>query len=70
MRMIDTGTTTTGTYTYGYSNHCGNRLPCGICRLMMSQCPIVSGITVKPTWVGDTVNAESIKTGETKVVTE
>lgn len=39
----------TGT-TASYSNYCGNRLPCGICRLMMSVCPIGGQPTVVPTW--------------------
>ena len=29
-----------------YEQYCGNRLPCGICRLTNSQCPKVCGTTV------------------------
>lgn len=39
--MVDM--TTTGTApssSTAYSNYCGNRLPCGYCRIMMAPCPM------------------------------
>ena len=39
--MADT-ITTTGTVG-SYSNYCANRLPCGVCRIMMCQCPVFNG---------------------------
>ena len=49
--MAETITTTVtgGLYTNYY---CYNRLPCGVCRIMMCQCPVQNGrgITPVPTW--------------------
>lgn len=44
----------TGTHcTYGYNNeynsYCAHRLPCGVCRLMNSQCP-KTWMTWEPSW--------------------
>ena len=58
--------TTTGTGGL-YSNYCANRLPCGICRIMMCQCPVFNGcgITPVPTWNPNeiTCKAEESKNG-------
>ena len=41
---------TTGTGSL-YSNYCYNRLPCGVCRIMMCQCPVNGyGGDYVPTW--------------------
>lgn len=47
--MVNTTTTGTGGL---YSNYCTNRLPCGICRIMMCQCPVFNGCGINPvpTW--------------------
>lgn len=42
-------TTTSSTWTTP-SGGCSNRLPCGICRLMMVQCPKMGYINT--TWCG------------------
>ena len=39
-----TATTTTSSYT----NYCYNRLPCGMCRITMCQCPLIYPHTVYP----------------------
>ena len=31
---------TTTTATPGYAQYCSNRLPCGICKLMQTACPL------------------------------
>lgn len=42
--MNDTNTTkTTQTYTIPNYTFCGNRLPCGVCKLMQSMCPVYYG---------------------------
>lgn len=48
-------TTTTGTSTIGTIGGCTcyNRLPCGICRLTMTVCPM-GGLTITPTWYDST----------------
>ena len=36
---------------------CGSRLPCGLCRLTMSYCPLAPiNITTTPTWVTTTAS--------------
>ena len=43
-----TNTTTTGTGTVSsYTNYCAHRLPCGLCRLMMTSCPLFTGCGVQ-----------------------
>lgn len=50
--MIETtGTTSTSTT---YSTSCGYRLPCGLCRLMNTMCPLQYPGTVTPTWSWET----------------
>lgn len=39
-----TATSTTSSYT----NYCYNRLPCGMCRITMRQCPLIYPHTVYP----------------------
>ncbi len=53
MNNCVTGTTTTANYTY-----CGNRLPCGLCRITMGYCPLAP-ITVTPTWTTTTASTSS-----------
>ena len=49
--MNEHGTIPDGyTANYAYSSYCANRLPCGLCRLMMSVCPLSSGVSFEPTW--------------------
>ena len=36
-----------------YSQYCGNRLPCGVCRLTNSICPLEGGWKITPTWGPD-----------------
>ena len=49
MTITTTGTGTTSTTYYG---ECPNKLPCGICRLTMSACPLWSGYEWRPAWRG------------------
>ena len=46
--MIET--TGTGTTSTTYNQSCANRLPCGVCRLMYTMCPLQQNWTVHPTW--------------------
>lgn len=47
-----------------YYQYCGNRLPCGVCRLTNSICPLEGGWKITPTWGPDcTISADKIKTG-------
>ena len=57
--MADT-ITTTGTVGM-YSNYCCNRLPCGVCRIMMCQCPLFNGcgVTTVPTWKQNQVTCKT-----------
>lgn len=69
--METTNSTTT------HSNYCGSRLPCGICRLTMTSCPLWNGClftntpniittTTGTTTTGTTtVNASDVKGGKT-----
>lgn len=43
--------TTTGTYSTGTITGCTcyNRLPCGLCKLTMTTCPM-GGYTIIPSW--------------------
>ena len=36
------GTSVINNSRNGYADFCGNRLPCGICRLLMTQCPVTT----------------------------
>ena len=65
-------TTTNSTTSYSYNTYCGNRLPCGICRLTMTSCPLWNGCTitttptVTTTTTGTTtISASDVKEGET-----
>lgn len=57
--------TTTGTGGL-YSNYCYNRLPCGVCRIMMCQCPVQNGcgVTPVPTWNPNEVTCQTADKGE------
>lgn len=52
------------------ASYCYLRLPCGICRLTMTNCPKVSEIySITPTWVMANCEVNSTGTGQ-KEVTE
>jgi len=61
--MSDT-VTTTGTGGF-YSTYCANRLPCGVCRIMMCNCPVHNGCGVYPvpTWNPNEVTCDGTKSG-------
>ncbi len=57
----------TGTPTaFSHSNYCENRLPCGVCRLTNSICPIGSGCGQSPNPWGITWTASETTTGQIK----
>lgn len=47
--MVQQTNTTNPTYTTSISSSCPNMLPCGVCRLLMINCPKQT-ITYIPTW--------------------
>lgn len=49
---IDNNGTAIKTYTYD-NNACGSRLPCGVCMITGSRCPLV-GWEMSPTWTAST----------------
>lgn len=52
---------------YDYtSNTCYHRLPCGICRITMMQCP-KGGVEIKPVTVSTGISSGVIYTDHTKV---
>lgn len=53
---MDTSTTRTNV------SYCSHRLPCGVCRLAMTQCPKESGQTI--TWIS--ANSASTPTVTTR----
>ena len=65
---MDSNGTGTGTPTsFSYSNYCGNRLPCGVCRLTNSICPIGNGCGQYPNpWEPITWTASETTTGQIK----
>lgn len=60
---------TTANSTTSHSDYCGSRLPCGICRLTMTTCPLWNGcqFTITPTAITTTtgtpitINARDVK---------
>lgn len=47
--MVQQTNTTNPTYTTNIASSCPNMLPCGVCRLLMINCPKQT-ITYIPTW--------------------
>lgn len=46
--MVQQTTTTNPTYTTTTASSCPNMLPCGVCRLLMANCP--RQMITYPTW--------------------
>ena len=55
----------TGT-AWNYTNACAYRLPCGLCRLLMSQCP--KDYSSNITWTASDQTVFNQCTGATKAV--
>lgn len=50
--------------------YCYLRLPCGICRLTMTDCPKLNQLAYMTTWTGTTSNCEANMYAEKKEATE
>lgn len=48
--MVQQTNTTNPTYTTSISSSCPNMLPCGVCRLLMINCPKTTTWYATPTW--------------------
>ena len=60
-----TGTSTTGTNgCYPYINNCIHRLPCGLCTLLRTLCPLGNGGTVGINWNEVTCQTADKEAGE------
>ena len=44
-----------------YADYCGNRLPCGYCKLMSSMCPLVNNYRTEITWNANQVTCSMEK---------
>ena len=58
--MVQETNTTIPSYTATTASSCPNMLPCGVCRLLMMNCPRQT-TWVTPTWQAPTTNAARIR---------
>lgn len=61
---MKTNTTNTANTAWQSSSNCPHKLPCGLCRLTMMNCP-KGGWTYTTTWSSSGSNGATISTGDT-----
>ena len=54
---MDSFSTTATITTTDYNTACPHRLPCGVCRLLLTRCPICA-YTATPTWDSNRVTCK------------